>query len=541
MKKVYFLRHGESLDDSLYLYPSPESDLSDLGRRQVMSAAKKIHKANISKIFSSKYKRAIQSAEIVAEYLNKEIITLDFIHEKEIPTELAHKSRHDIELQDFYKKYKEDWLSDDLDGKEGFTAFMKRIDKLIEFILSLPDNKNYLFVSHDVFIRALFFKVVLGESFNKDTFLSIYNNTRSEFASISEFVLENDTIVAKQLADSSHLRQLRTQKRVVSMGGGTGQYTLLKALKNLPIHISSLVSVADDGGSSGLLRDELGVLPPSDIRKCIVALSEAEPSLRKLFAYRFDNSSFKGHSLGNLILTALEKINNSSLKAIKEATEIFSCKGEVIPITEEPNMRLEIELKNQKILSGEHMLDDNTEIRHHGVKRVFLKESVSISDLARQEIEKAEYIIIGPGDLYGSILPNFLVSGVPEAIRNSSAKIIYVANLTNKKGQTEYFSVCDYLKILRDYMGKDIDFVLCNSADIDKELLDRYIRQEGEGARVACSFCRFSKAKFIKRDLLSSLIIEPEKGDTLASSRSYIRHDPNKLASAISQILNVAK
>lgn len=197
-------------------------------------------------------------------------------------------------------------------------------------------------------------------------------------------------------------------KNVVTIGGGTGSFVLLSGLKKYPINLSAIVSMADDGGSTGILRDELGVLPPGDARQCLVALSESSDILRRLLNYRFEEGSLKGHSFGNLFLCALEKVSGSFSNGVEEAMNILNVKGEVIPVTDE-NMRLFIELKNGKIIKGENELDYNREIAEVGIRKICLKPKVRANKKAIEKIKKADFIIIGPGDYYGSVIPNLLV------------------------------------------------------------------------------------------------------------------------------------
>ena len=271
-------------------------------------------------------------------------------------------------------------------------------------------------------------------------------------------------------------------KNIVTIGGGTGSYTLLSGLKKYAVDISAIVSMADDGGSTGVLRDELGVLPPGDVRQCLVALSDSPEMLRNLMNYRFDQGGLNGHTFGNLFLSALEKINKSFTKGVEQAIKILDVRGEVIPVSNE-GMRLYIELNNGKVLAGENHLDHNEDIRELGIRKVFLKPQVKASKKALEKISSADVIIIGPGDLYGSVLPIFLVKEISEAIKKSKAKIIFNCNLTNKKGQTENFTVDDYVKILEEYIGKGkINFATFNNKKIPNSLVKKYEKREGLGS-----------------------------------------------------------
>ncbi len=330
------------------------------------------------------------------------------------------------------------------------------------------------------------------------------------------------------------------RKRIVTIGGGTGSFTLLSGLKKYPVDISAIVSMADDGGSTGVLRDELGVLPPGDVRQCLVALSESSEMLRELMNYRFDKGGLKGHSFGNLFISALEKINKNLTEGIEQVTKIFGVRGEVLPVSEQ-NMRLHIKLKNGKVISGQSQLDHNEEIRKIGLKEVFLKPKIKANKKAIDAILKADMIIMGPGDLYGSVLPNLLVGEISEAIRKSKAVVIYNCNLTNKKGQTDNYSIEDYVHILEKYIGKGrINFVTFNSRKIPVHLVRKYELREGKNSMVVHREEVDRKRKLYKivmADILHAKSIRINKNDVMASSRSFIRHDSDKLAKLLMMIL----
>jgi len=325
------------------------------------------------------------------------------------------------------------------------------------------------------------------------------------------------------------------RKKIVTIGGGTGSFTLLSGLKKYPVEICAIVSMADDGGSTGVLRDELGVLPPGDVRQCLVALSDSSDTLRKLMTYRFEQGGLKGHTFGNLFLSALEKINNSFTTGVEQATKILNVQGEVIPVSEK-SMRLKIKLKNDKILIGENQLDRNKEIRNIGIKEVALLSSVGAYKKALNKIAGADVIIIGPGDLYGSILPIFLVKEVSLAIKKAKAKVIYNCNLTNKKGQTDGFSIDNYVQILESHIGKGkIDVVLFNNKKIPKMLVKKYERREGKGSVIIFDKKKIESSKYrvVLADLLSGETIKSIKGDAIFKTRSFIRHDGEKLAKTL--------
>lgn len=330
------------------------------------------------------------------------------------------------------------------------------------------------------------------------------------------------------------------RKKIVTIGGGTGSFTLLTGLKKYPVDISAIVSMADDGGSTGVLRDELGVLPPGDVRQCLVALSDSPEMLRNLMNYRFEEGGLKGHNFGNLFLSALEKINNSFSKGVEQAIKILDVEGEVIPVSDE-SMRLFIQLNNGKILAGENHLDHNEEIREIGLKEVFLKPLVHAHKKAVARIRSADVLIIGPGDLYGSILPIFLVREISEAIKKSKAKIIFNCNLTNKKGQTENFKIDDYVNILEGYIGKNkIDFVTFNNNKIPSQLVKKYEKREGLGSVIVFGDNeKKGKYKIVMADILRKEEIKEKIGDLISGTRSFIRHDSDKLAKILVMILEL--
>lgn len=327
-------------------------------------------------------------------------------------------------------------------------------------------------------------------------------------------------------------------KNVVTIGGGTGSFMLLTGLKKYPINLSAIVSMADDGGSAGALRDELGVLPPGDVRQCLVALSDSSQTLRSLMNYRFGDGGLKGHTFGNLFLSALEKVSGSFFDGIEEASKILNVRGEVIPVSEE-NMHLQIELKNGKILEGEGQLDRSQEVRLCGIRSVFLKAGVRAHRKAVERILGADFVIIGPGDLYGSILPNLMVAGIARALKKTKAKIVFNCNLTNKKGQTENFSIDGYVNLIERYIGAGrINFVVWNKKKMSKKLIEKYEEREGANSIVTMGAPnRIGKYKLIIADILSSKKPKLDRLDKIAAERSFVRHDSDKLAKVLMDIM----
>lgn len=316
--------------------------------------------------------------------------------------------------------------------------------------------------------------------------------------------------------------------RIVVIGGGTGNFAVLRGLKNFPVDLSAIVSMADDGGSTGILRDELGVLPPGDVRQCLVALSNSSSLMRSLVNYRFENGGLGGHSFGNLLLSALEKVTGSFEKAVEEMGQILSIKGKVIPVTNH-EVRLKMILNNRKVLEGEKEIYLSQEI-DQGYKNIYLEPYSEANPHAIDEIKKADFIVLGPGGFHTSLIPNLLVKGISDALLESRAKKIYVVNLMNRRGQTTGFKVGDYLNELIPYVGEDIfDHIVVNNQSPPEELLDIYA---DEGTLVENDL---DDSRVILAPLLGDLQDGPKK-DLI--KRNLIRHDPDKLAAELMKIVS---
>jgi uncharacterized cofD-like protein len=269
-------------------------------------------------------------------------------------------------------------------------------------------------------------------------------------------------------------------ENIVTIGGGTGTFTVLTALKKYPVHLTAIVSMADDGGSTGLLRDQYGVLPAGDVRRALVALSESSDTMRNLFNYRFKGGGLQGHSFGNLFLMALEKVTGSFASALEEASHILNINGEVAPVTLD-DVRLCARLANGTIIRGETNIDIPRAPHRSPIEDVWLEPDARMNPSLRRILKNADLIVIGPGDLYTSVIPNLLVPGVKEEIGRSKAKKVFICNLMTKQGETDGFSGEDFLNILGKYLGKNIlDFAIFNDKKPSERLLRRYRREGAE-------------------------------------------------------------
>ncbi len=328
------------------------------------------------------------------------------------------------------------------------------------------------------------------------------------------------------------------EKKVVVIGGGTGTYTVLLGLKKFPLNLSVVVSMMDSGGSNRVIRDEFGLLPTSDIRQCMVALSSenADQTLRKLFTYRYSlGTGITGMTFGNLFMAALTDIyGGNQEKAISKTCEILGVKGSIIPVTYD-NSHLVARYSNGKQVLGEHAIDEpDGELVKHRIVEVELFPPAHANKKAILAIKSADIIVIGPGDLYTSILPNFLVKGIKAAVRRSRAKKVYVVNLMTRHGQTDGFTAGRHLDELQKYIGPVIDVVLVNNKNkYPREVLKRY--EQEQAFPVVDDLENLQKPLVIRGDFVSERVYEKSKGDKL--TRSLIRHDSDKLARKIVSLL----
>ncbi len=286
------------------------------------------------------------------------------------------------------------------------------------------------------------------------------------------------------------------KKKITVVGGGTGSYTALKGLKGYDIDLAAIVSMFDSGGSTGVLRDELGVLPPGDLRKCLIALAdeEGENVLRELFSYRFEGG-VGDHSLGNLILTAAQKRYGNIAKGIGKLSKILNLKGDVYPVSLD-DCTLCAKLKDGEVIEGEANIDVPVGEREP-IDYVYLKPGAKVYSDVEKVLADSDLIVIGPGDLYTSVIPNLLVEGVPEAIRKSSAKTVYVCNLMTKQGETDDYKASDFLREVEKYLGGPVDYVICNENGMSAESLAIYEDQNQFPVEVDLKDERLIKANIL--------------------------------------------
>ncbi|MFD1739388.1 uridine diphosphate-N-acetylglucosamine-binding protein YvcK [Bacillus salitolerans] len=316
--------------------------------------------------------------------------------------------------------------------------------------------------------------------------------------------------------------KMSRQPRIVIIGGGTGLPVLLRGLKHYPVDLSAIVTVADDGGSSGRLRDELHIPPPGDVRNVLAALSDVEPLIEELFQHRFKTGNgLSGHALGNLLLAALTDITGDFMHAIRELSKVLNVKGQVFPAANR-SIVLSAEMEDGTIVSGE------SKIPYSGkkIKRVFLTpENIDPLTETLKVIKMADLIVIGPGSLYTSILPNLLVPKIGEAVVKSNALKVYICNVMTQAGETLNYTASDHVQALYDHIGSSfIDTILVNDEEIPLHVQQLYAKE-------------LAKPVIYDTSRLSSLGLQIIHDKIIHYNGDVIRHDTNKVASLLYNLL----
>ncbi|MFJ5623411.1 uridine diphosphate-N-acetylglucosamine-binding protein YvcK [Peribacillus loiseleuriae] len=312
------------------------------------------------------------------------------------------------------------------------------------------------------------------------------------------------------------------QPRVVVIGGGTGLPVLLRGLKNYPIDITAIVTVADDGGSSGRIRDEMDIPAPGDIRNVLAALSDVEPLVEQMFQHRFaSKNELAGHSLGNLLLAAMTSITGDFVHAVQEMSKVLNVRGKVLPAANQ-SVVLHAEMADGMIVSGESKIPFSGK----KIKRVFLSpEKIKPLRETIQAIKQADLIVIGPGSLYTSILPNLLVPGIGKAVCQSKAKKVYICNLMTQAGETQDYTASDHIQAIYSHMNCSfIDCILVNNQEIPQNVQDRYKEE-------------FAKPVVFDVESLEKLGVKIVQGQIFNFEGNSIRHDTKKVARMLYQML----
>ncbi|WP_018930965.1 gluconeogenesis factor YvcK family protein [Gracilibacillus lacisalsi] len=311
-------------------------------------------------------------------------------------------------------------------------------------------------------------------------------------------------------------------KKVVVIGGGTGMPVLLRGLKQQPIDLSAIVTVADDGGSSGRLRSEMEMPAPGDIRNVIAALSDVEPMLMELFQHRFTKGNgLSGHSMGNLLLAAMTSVTGDFYNGIKEISRVLNVKGNIYPIANQ-NMFLHAEYEDGEIVVGE----SNIPKANKRIKRVFLKPNPVLPlPEAVSAIQEADLVVIAPGSLYTSTLPNLIVPQIGEALRNTKAKVVYVCNVMTQAGETNHYTASDHVQAIMDHIGTGcLQSVIVHNKTIARDVQMVYAEENAEPVKYDLDKLREMGLEIIEEDIVKEL-------------NHSLRHDTDKVANVLCSLM----
>lgn len=405
----------------------------------------------------------------------------------------------------------EDWLKPGIKVKRWLAFGVLGVLLIVFGIIELINRREYTVAFKMFYITLIFTGIFV-----------IYLSTVEIMKSVIYLVNKGEIKVA---LNNSRIESLIGEKRllikgpkIVVIGGGTGLSTMLRGLKYYTSNITAIVTVGDDGGGSGKLREDLGMLPPGDIRNCILALADTEPIMKELLQYRFTDGNLKNQSFGNLFLAAMDGISDNFEDAVQKMSSVLAVTGKVIPVTLD-DMQLKAILKNGNVVKGESQIPKEAIKQKSPIERLMLEpeNAVPLKE-ALDAIKEADAIVMGPGSLYTSVIPNLLVDKISSAVRKSKAYKVYISNIMTQPGETDGFTASDHLKTIQKYGGKDIvECVIANCGAISDELKEKY---DKEGAKLVELDEENIKSQGV--DLIVGNLIKMESG--------FIKHDADYLA-----------
>lgn len=356
-------------------------------------------------------------------------------------------------------------------------------------------------------------------------YISITQGIKAVIALVNRGYL-NISLDSKKLENLIYEKRLLVKgPKIVAIGGGTGLSNMLRGLKYYTSNITAIVTVADDGGGSGVLREEMGMLAPGDIRNCIMALADTEPLMEELLQYRFKEGRLKEQSFGNLFLAAMDGISSNFEEAVQKMSSVLAVTGKVVPVTID-NVVLKAKLNNGMIVEGESNIPKTVILNKSPISKMFIEpmDAKALSE-AVEAIKDADAIILGPGSLYTSVIPNLLVKDIAHAVTKSSAIKIYVSNIMTQPGETDKFSVSDHINAINRHIGsKVVEYVLVNTGEISDELQDKY--EEGVSSPVKIDY-----------EKLKDMGINVLEGNLVNVKNGLLRHDTEALSSIIIQTI----
>lgn len=392
----------------------------------------------------------------------------------------------------------------------GIMGILSIVFGIIEFLNKMYYNVYYI----SFFIFLMIFGIFA-------VYISIKQGMKSVIALINQGYLKV-SFDSKKLGNLIYEKRLLVKgPKIVVIGGGTGLSTMLRGLKYYTSNITAIVTVGDDGGGSGDLRQDLGILPPGDIRNCILSLADTEPLMEELLQYRFKDGKLKNQSFGNLFLAAMNGISDNFEDAVQKMSSVLAVTGKVLPVTLD-DMILKAKLKNGHIVEGESNIPVKAFNEKSKIDRIFIEpEEAKALKEAVQSIKEADAVILGPGSLYTSILPNLMVKDIASAIKKTRALRIYVSNIMTQPGETDDFTVSEHIKAIYKHAGDGIiDYVVVNNEEISLELINKY---------------RLKTSDIVKCDEenLKKMNINIVKGDFIKIKKGFIRHNAEKLSSIL--------
>jgi len=339
---------------------------------------------------------------------------------------------------------------------------------------------------------------------------------------------KNISCTANHKNASNGRKSLLKGSKIVAVGGGTGLSTMLRGLKLYTSNLTAVVTVADDGGGSGILRKDLGMIPPGDIRNCILALAETEPVMEQLLQYRFQEGMLKGQSFGNLFLAAMNGISNSFEEAVKRMSDVLAVTGKVLPVTIS-NVLLCAELENGQTVVGESDIGKHNFSEKGRIKKVYLEPANALPlKEVLEAIYEADAIILGPGSLYTSVLPNLVINGISAALKETKAIKIYICNIMTQPGETDGYTVYDHINTIEKHTYNGvIDYCIVNTAPIPSTLKVKYFEEGAEIVKIDYDKIKRINTTMIYKELISI-------------SNNFVRHEPDKLAKVAIDLVNQA-
>lgn len=407
-----------------------------------------------------------------------------------------------------------DWLRPGIKVKRWVMLGAMGVLFIIFGVIEFVNRRFYSFY----YISFYIFLVISGIFV---VYISITQGMRSIIALINKGYL-SVSLDSKKLENLIYEKRLLVKgPKIVAIGGGTGLSTMLRGLKYYTSNITAIVTVADDGGGSGDLREDLGMLPPGDIRNCILSLADTEPLMEDLLQYRFKDGRLKNQSFGNLFLAAMDGISANFEEAVHKMSSVLAVTGKVMPVTLD-NLVLKAKLKNGSVVEGESNIPKEAVEQNSSIDRIFIEpENARALREAVDAILDADAVILGPGSLYTSVIPNLLVKDIANAVRNTSAIRLYVSNIMTQPGETDGFSVEDHIRTIFNHIGSGIiDYVIVNVGKINRELEGKYKEEESHLVK-------------INEDAVDSLGVKVIEGDFISAKNGLIRHNSEKLASIL--------